>query len=58
MYFEDCTNIFGRHCYGGPYSGMRGRRTREMNGSIKEEQDLHFKEFESYIIGFDSAEEG
>jgi len=29
-----------------------------MNGSIKEEQDLHFKEFESYIIGFDSSEEG
>ncbi len=29
-----------------------------MNGSIKESQDLHFKEFESYIMGFDSAEEG
>ena len=29
-----------------------------MNGPIKEDQDLHFKEFESYIMGFDSAEEG
>lgn len=29
-----------------------------MNGSIKEAQDLHFKEFESYIMDFDSAEEG
>jgi len=29
-----------------------------MNGSIKEDQDLHFKEFGSYIMGFDFAEEG
>jgi len=28
-----------------------------MNGSIKEDQDLHFKEFGSYVMGFDSAEE-
>ena len=29
-----------------------------MNGSIKEVQDLHFKELGSYVMGFDSAEEG
>jgi len=29
-----------------------------MNGSIKEAQDLHFKEFRLYIMGLDSAEEG
>lgn len=29
-----------------------------MNGSIKEAQDFHFKEFGSYIMGLDSAEEG
>jgi len=28
-----------------------------MNGSIKEAQDFHFKEFGSYIMGLDSAEE-
>jgi hypothetical protein len=29
-----------------------------MNGGFSVTQDLHFKEFGSYIMGFDSAEEG
>ncbi|MDR3016945.1 MAG: glycine-rich domain-containing protein-like [Delftia acidovorans] len=58
-YFKDCYNIFGHYFHHYPYFGMRGPEdNKKMHDSFKITQDLHFKEFGSYIMGFDSAEEG
>lgn len=58
-YFKDCYNIFGHYFHHYPYFGMRGPEdNKRMHDSFNVTQDLHFKEFGSYIMSFDSAEEG